>query len=108
LATKGIIYTKIDGRGTGFQSDEHMFEIYKKLGQVEVEDQKTVVQKLGEMHDFIDKEKVGIWGWSYGGFVTTMALEKDIKPDSLFKCGIAGIEAHHEYCQFFLFIQWLQ
>ena len=82
-----------------------MFEIYKKLGQVEVEDQKTVVRKLEEMHDFIDKEKVGIWGWSYGGFVTTMALEKDMGPDSLFKCGIAGIEAHHEYCHFFLFIQ---
>ena len=80
---------KIDGRGSGYQSDEHMFEIYRNLGTVEAEDTITVVKKLIAKYDFIDKEKVGIWGHSYGGWTTTMVLQAD-QIDPVFKCGIAG------------------
>ncbi|XP_042350467.1 dipeptidyl peptidase 4 [Plectropomus leopardus] len=81
----GIIVASFDGRGSGYQGDEIMHAIYKRLGTFEVEDQITAVRKFIEM-GFIDKDRIAIWGWSYGGYVTSMALGAGT---GLFKCGIA-------------------
>lgn len=50
-------------------------------------DQLAVVRYLKENLHFIDEKRIVIWGWNYGGFVSTMALSRDV--DSLFTCGIA-------------------
>uniref|UniRef100_A0A8C2WX48 Fibroblast activation protein, alpha n=1 Tax=Cyclopterus lumpus TaxID=8103 RepID=A0A8C2WX48_CYCLU len=80
-----IIIASFDGRGSGYQGDEIMHSIYKRLGTFEVEDQIAAVRKFIDM-GFIDKDRIAIWGWSYGGYVTSMALGAGT---GLFKCGIA-------------------
>uniref|UniRef100_A0A6Q2WZC6 Uncharacterized protein n=1 Tax=Esox lucius TaxID=8010 RepID=A0A6Q2WZC6_ESOLU len=84
-STEGIIVASFDGRGSGYQGDKIMHSIYQRLGTFEVEDQITAVRKFIDM-GFIDKERIAIWGWSYGGYVTSMALGSG---SGLFKCGIA-------------------
>uniref|UniRef100_A0A3Q3LE53 Fibroblast activation protein, alpha n=1 Tax=Labrus bergylta TaxID=56723 RepID=A0A3Q3LE53_9LABR len=84
-STHGIIFASFDGRGSGYQGDEILHSIYKRLGTFEVEDQITAVRKFIDM-GFIDKDRIAIWGWSYGGYVTSMALGAGT---GLFKCGIA-------------------
>jgi len=82
-----VIYTKIDGRGSLFRGYANMETLYRKLGTHEVMDQITVSKKLTDKYSFIDKDNVGIWGWSYGGFTTASALAHD--KDNVFKCGIS-------------------
>uniref|UniRef100_A0A3B3TG21 Fibroblast activation protein, alpha n=1 Tax=Poecilia latipinna TaxID=48699 RepID=A0A3B3TG21_9TELE len=81
----GIIVASVDGRGSGYQGDEIMHAIYRQLGTFEVEDQMSAVRKFINM-GFIDKDRIAIWGWSYGGYVASMALGAGT---GLFKCGIA-------------------
>ncbi|KAK4304092.1 hypothetical protein Pmani_023954 [Petrolisthes manimaculis] len=83
---KDIIYGMIDGRGSGFQGDKIKHEVYRELGGKEVDDQLAVVHYLRDNLHFIDAKRIAIWGWSYGGYVTTMALARDT---DLFSCGIA-------------------
>ncbi|KAG7256677.1 hypothetical protein CRUP_008681 [Coryphaenoides rupestris] len=64
---EGIIVASFDGRGSGYRGDKLMHAIYRRLGTYEVEDQITAVQELTKM-GFIDKERIAIWGWSYGGY----------------------------------------
>lgn len=61
-------------------------QVYRELGGKEVDDQLAVVHYLREQLPFIDAKRIAIWGWSYGGYVTTMALARDT---DLFSCGIA-------------------
>ncbi|XP_064166741.1 dipeptidyl peptidase 4-like isoform X1 [Anguilla rostrata] len=84
-STENIIVASVDGRGTGYQGDKIMHAIYQRLGTYEVEDQISAVRKFIDM-GFVDKERIAIWGWSYGGYVTSMALGAGT---GLFKCGIA-------------------
>uniref|UniRef100_A0A671YFZ8 Fibroblast activation protein, alpha n=1 Tax=Sparus aurata TaxID=8175 RepID=A0A671YFZ8_SPAAU len=84
-SSQGIIIASFDGRGSGYQGDAILHAIYKRLGTFEVEDQMTAVRKFIDM-GFIDKDRIAIWGWSYGGYVTSMALGAGT---GLFKCGIA-------------------
>lgn len=79
----GIVYIKIDGRGSGLRSDTHLHKLYKKLGTVEVDDQVRTVQELLKLHSYLDEEKTAIWGWSYGGYVSGMSLMRD---NNVFKC----------------------
>jgi dipeptidyl-peptidase-4 len=69
------------GRGHGFETP-----IYHRLGEIELEDQKTGVGRLVAM-GFVDPKRVGVYGWSYGGFMTLNAL---LNAPDLFRCGIAG------------------
>lgn len=85
--TKKTIYCQIDGRGSANQGYDFLFSINNRLGTVEVQDQIAVTLHLQETYSFIDRDRTGIWGWSYGGYVTSMALEKD--NGSVFKCGIS-------------------
>ncbi|XP_036401574.1 dipeptidyl peptidase 4-like [Megalops cyprinoides] len=84
-STEGIIVASFDGRGSGYQGDDIMHAIYRKLGTFEVEDQIWAARKFIDM-GFIDKERIAIWGWSYGGYVTSMALGAG---SGVFKCGMA-------------------
>ncbi|XP_070787039.1 dipeptidyl peptidase 4-like [Enoplosus armatus] len=84
-STEEIIVASFDGRGSGYQGDKLMHAIYKGLGTHEVEDQITAAREFIKM-GFVDKNRVAIWGWSYGGYVTSMALGSG---SGVFKCGMA-------------------
>ncbi|XP_067994866.1 dipeptidyl peptidase 4 [Melanerpes formicivorus] len=84
-STEQVIVASFDGRGSGYQGDEIMHAINRRLGTYEVEDQITAARKFSEM-SFVDKDRIAIWGWSYGGYVTSMVLGSG---SGVFKCGIA-------------------
>ncbi|XP_026469615.1 venom dipeptidyl peptidase 4-like [Ctenocephalides felis] len=84
---KKYIHCEIDGRGSAFRSDELMFQVNNALGTAEIEDQIAITKKLTEMFQFIDSNRVSIWGWSYGGYATAMTLIRD--KENVFKCGVS-------------------
>ncbi|KAA0712052.1 Dipeptidyl peptidase 4 [Triplophysa tibetana] len=84
-STENVIVASFDGRGSGYQGDKVMHSIYKRLGTYDVEDQITAVRQFINM-GFIDKDRIAIWGWSYGGYVTSMVLGAG---SGVFKCGMA-------------------
>ncbi|PKA82514.1 dipeptidyl-peptidase-4 [Ulvibacter sp. MAR_2010_11] len=73
LAQQGYIVVCIDGRGTGFKGRDFKKMTQKELGKYEVQDQISAAQKLGEL-PYIDADRIGIWGWSYGGFMAANCL----------------------------------
>ncbi len=85
LAQKGYIVACVDGRGTGFKGAEFKKVTQKELGKYEVEDQIDAAKKLGT-EPYIDAARIGIWGWSYGGFMSSNAL---FKGNDVFKMAIA-------------------
>ena len=74
LTEKGYIVISVDNRGTGARGRDFEKQLYKKLGQYEVTDQIDAAKYLIEKYDFIDASRVGIWGWSYGGYMSSLAL----------------------------------
>ncbi|XP_062706955.1 prolyl endopeptidase FAP isoform X1 [Aedes albopictus] len=84
--TKDYIVTQIDGRGSSGQGYQLLYEVYRRLGTVEVSDQLEVAEYLRDSLHFVDKRRVGIWGWSYGGYTAALAMAS---PTSLFQCGIS-------------------
>ena len=85
LAQQGYIIVCVDGRGTGFKGADFKKVTYKELGKYEVLDQIEAAKKLGE-RSYIDKNEIGIWGWSYGGFMSSNCL---LKGNDVFKMAIA-------------------
>ncbi|MEO2127583.1 MAG: S9 family peptidase [Christiangramia sp.] len=85
LANEGYIIACVDGRGTGFKGADFKKVTYKELGKYEVEDQIAAAQKLGE-RAYIDASRMGIWGWSYGGFMSSNAI---LKGNDTFSMAIA-------------------
>lgn len=73
LTQHGYIVVSVDGRGTGFKGAEFKKMTQKELGKYEVIDQTLVAEKLGEK-PYIDEDRIGIWGWSYGGFMSANAI----------------------------------
>ncbi len=86
LARHGFIVFTLDNRGTGFRGTAFDAPLYRHMGKVEVEDQMVGVEYLKSL-DFVDPERIGIWGWSYGGYMTLMSLFK--QPD-VFAAGVSG------------------
>jgi len=84
---RGIIYTSIDGRGSGYGGDAILHALYRGLGHAEVDDQISVTAALQKSFPAIDASRTAIWGWSYGGYVTAAALAKDTK--GVFSCGVS-------------------
>ncbi|XP_050526616.1 venom dipeptidyl peptidase 4-like isoform X2 [Daktulosphaira vitifoliae] len=84
---KNIIIAQIDGRGSGRRGNKYLFANYRKLGTYEIEDQITVAKYLQTKYSYVDSLKTAIWGWSYGGFTSGMALAKDDK--KIFKCALS-------------------
>ncbi|XP_067000020.2 inactive dipeptidyl peptidase 10 [Anabrus simplex] len=83
---RNFIVAQIDGRGSGFQGDRLTHELYHRLGSVEIEDQIAVITYLKDNVKFVDKDHIGVWGWSYGGFAAAMILAQD---KEVFRCGIS-------------------
>lgn len=75
LATsKQMVYAMIDGRGSGYQGSKRLYELYHRLGTVEIQDQIDVASQLARSLWCIDPTRVAIWGWSYGGYAAAMSL----------------------------------
>ncbi len=85
LAQEGIIVVCVDGRGTGLKGRDFKKVTQLELGKYEVEDQIAAAQKLGEL-PYIDENRIGIWGWSYGGFMSSISL---LKGNDVFSMAIA-------------------
>ena len=85
LASKNYLVLSVDTRGTGARGTEFRKSTYQQLGILETKDLIESAKYLATL-DFVDKDRMGIWGWSYGGFETLMAMSNDEK---LFKVGIA-------------------
>lgn len=85
LAQKGYLVVCVDGRGTGYKGTAYKKVTYKNLGKYEIEDQITAAQWLGNL-PYVDKTRIGIFGWSFGGYMASLALTKGAET---FKLGIA-------------------
>lgn len=85
LASEGYIVACVDGRGTGLKGRDFKKVTQLELGKYEVEDQIAAAKKLSEL-PYIDEDRTGIWGWSYGGFMSTNAL---LKGSDTFEMAIA-------------------
>ncbi|XP_058801114.1 venom dipeptidyl peptidase 4-like [Phymastichus coffea] len=86
-SNKQVIQTSIEGRGSASRGTAMLYAVYRNLGSPEVDDQITVTKKLQEKFSWIDSNRTGIWGWSYGGYATARALTRD--EHNVFKCGIS-------------------
>lgn len=89
--TKDYIVAQIDGRGSSGQGYQLLHEVYRRLGTVEVSDQLEVTEYIRDNYHFVDPRRVGVWGWSYGGYVAAIALasQSQSSQSSLFQCGIS-------------------
>ena len=85
LAANGIIVVCVDGRGTGARGEAFRKCTYLRMGELESRDQVEAARALGEL-PYIDKDRIAIWGWSFGGYNTLMALSTG---NGTFKVGIA-------------------
>ncbi|MEE3226319.1 MAG: S9 family peptidase [Bacteroidota bacterium] len=73
LAQEGYIIVCVDPRGTGLKGRDFKKMTQKELGKYEVEDQIAAAQVLGE-REYVEAERIGIWGWSYGGFMASNCI----------------------------------
>jgi dipeptidyl-peptidase-4 len=87
MADRGYVIFSVDNRGSSERGKAFEDPIYGKMGSVEVEDQKAGIEMLKAKYSWIDPERIGIMGHSYGGYMTLMAMMKE--PD-IFKAGYAG------------------
>ncbi len=86
LAQLGFVVLKVDNRGSAHRGLAFEAAIAGSLGQIEVNDQLEGVRFLAE-RSYVDRERVGIYGWSYGGYMVCRALQQ---APEVFKAGIAG------------------
>ena len=86
LAQQGVLVAVIDTRGTGNRGEKFAKMTYKQLGKYELEDLLAGARHLGAL-PFIDEARIGIFGWSYGGYMTSLAMTKGA---GVYKLGIAG------------------
>ena len=85
LAAEGYIVVCVDNRGTGARGRDFKHMTYANLGKLETEDQIAGAQFLAGM-PFVDASRIGIWGWSYGGYMSSLAL---LMGNDVFKTAIA-------------------
>ncbi|PIF44440.1 dipeptidyl-peptidase-4 [Chryseobacterium sp. 52] len=85
LVQKGYIVACVDGRGTGYKGTKYKKVTYMNLGKYEIEDQITAAKWFGNQ-SYIDKTRIGMFGWSFGGYMTSLAMTKGA---DVFKAGIA-------------------
>mgnify|MGYP004640742417 FL=1 len=75
LAQKGYVVACVDGRGTGMRGEKFKKCTYMELGKYETEDQIEAAKYFGSL-SFIDKNRIGIFGWSYGGYMSSLCISK--------------------------------
>ena len=85
MASQGYIVVCVDGRGTGGRGAAFEKCTYLNLGVKEAEDQVETALYMGSL-PFVDKNRIGIWGWSFGGYMTIMSMSEG-RP--VFKAGVA-------------------
>lgn len=85
LVQKGYIVACVDGRGTGYKGAKYKKVTYMNLGKYEIEDQITAAKWFGNQ-SYVDKTRIGMFGWSFGGYMTSLAMTKGA---DVFKMGIA-------------------
>jgi dipeptidyl-peptidase-4 len=86
LAQNGFVVFSLDNRGSGFRGTAFEAVLKGRLGRIEIEDQLQGVEFLKSL-PFVDPQRIGIMGWSYGGYVTLLALSH---PSHTFAAGVAG------------------
>lgn len=86
LAHKGFVIWQMDNRGSAGRGHGFETPLFRRTGKVELEDQKAGVKYLTSL-GFVDPERIGINGWSYGGYMTLYSL---LHAPEIFKAGIAG------------------
>ncbi|CAH0404697.1 unnamed protein product [Chilo suppressalis] len=86
-SNRSFIVAAIDVRGSGVMGVEAMHAVNTALGTVEITDTLLAIKRLLSLYTFIDPKRVGVWGWSYGGYATTMMLIKD--DEKILACGAA-------------------
>jgi dipeptidyl-peptidase-4 len=91
LARQGFVVLKVDNRGSANRGLAFESAIARRMGHVEIEDQLAGVRFLAT-RPYVDAARVGIYGWSYGGYMTCLALMR--APDT-FKAGVAGAPVTH-------------
>lgn len=91
LSQKGYIVACLDGRGTGYKGAKFKKQTQNELGKLEAEDQIAFAMHLGAL-PFVDANRIGIWGWSFGGFNALNAILKD---NNVFKTAIAVAPVTH-------------
>ena len=84
LATQGYLIVTVDGRGTGARGEKFLKCTYLQMGRYESDDQIETARYLSQL-PYVDGSRIGIWGWSFGGYMTSLCLSKS----DLFKIGIA-------------------
>ena len=85
LAQEGFLCVCVDGRGTGGRGARFEKQTYQHLGLLEAKDQVEAALWLGQQ-SYVDKNRIGIWGWSYGGYITLMSMSEG-RP--VFAAGVA-------------------
>ena len=85
MASEGFIMVCVDGRGTGGRGTEFGKCTYLNIGKYEPADQVEAAKYLGSL-PYVDKNNIGIWGWSFGGYNTIMSMSQD---EAVFKAGVA-------------------
>ena len=85
LSQQGYVVVSVDARGTGFRGKDFKHSTYKQLGKYETEDQIAAAKYLGNL-SYIDEDNIGIFGWSYGGYMSSLCITKGA---DVFKSAIA-------------------
>jgi dipeptidyl-peptidase 4 len=87
LADQGFIVVSMDGRGTPGRGRDWERAIYLKLGEIPLADQVTGLRALGLVYPELDLDRVGITGWSFGGYMSALAV---LRQPGVFKAAVAG------------------
>ena len=85
MATQGYIVACVDGRGTGGRGEEFTKCTYMNLGVKEAQDQAETAKYFNKQ-SYVDNGRIGIWGWSFGGYMTIMSMSEG---SNVFKAGVA-------------------
>ena len=91
LAQKGYIVVSVDNRGTEARGEKFRKSTYLQLGKYEAEDQIAAAKYMATL-PYVDKNRIGIFGWSFGGYLSTLCLEKGA---DIFKMAIAVAPVIH-------------
>ncbi|TNE79908.1 MAG: S9 family peptidase [Bacteroidetes bacterium] len=85
MASKGYIVVSVDNRGTGFRGEEFKKSTYLQLGNLEIQDQIAAAKVLAK-ESYVDASRIGIWGWSFGGYMASLGISKGA---DVFKTAVA-------------------
>ncbi len=85
FSQKGYIIVSVDGRGTGFKGEQYKKCTYLNLGKFEIADQIFAAKQLAKL-SYVDPNRIGIWGWSFGGYMAALGLSKG---NEVFKAAIS-------------------